>query len=143
MNRKKQRRDPAYIREQGKRDAKKNEKRNISFSLTKLIITQGETIEQWDELGLLPELFLRFKYLGQFSVQKAIQEGFITQYNKVSFPLNSGFTMPKHIIDVIWTVMHLRNKSKEVVVGYIEDDIFFVVFLDKEHNFWPSNLKNT
>ncbi|MEY5040483.1 MAG: hypothetical protein RLZZ414_4, partial [Bacteroidota bacterium] len=47
------RKDPAYLREQGKRKAQEKKQRKISFSLTKHITTQGQTIEQWDELGLL------------------------------------------------------------------------------------------
>jgi hypothetical protein len=63
---------------------------------------------------------------------------YIKQYTKVNFPPSSGFNEPKHIVGVTWAVMHITNTSKEVVVGYIEDDVFYIVFLDKNHEFWPS-----
>lgn len=140
---KRERKDPAYIRQQGNREARGKKKRFLSFSFTKLITTQGQTIEEWETLGLLSILNLRFKFIGQFSVQEALQKVYIKQYTKVNFPLKSGFIQPNHISNVTWAVMHLTNTSKEVVAGYVEDDIFYVVFLDKDHDFWPSTLKHT
>jgi hypothetical protein len=50
---KKERKDPAYLREQGKRQAKTVKKRKITFCLSKHITNQGQTIEDWDESELL------------------------------------------------------------------------------------------
>lgn len=136
MSPKKERRDPAYIREQGRREAHIKKARNISFSFTKLITTQGQKIEEWNNLGLLGNLILRMKFVGQHSTVVAIQNEFIKQYTKVNFPPNSKFKQPNHIADVTWAVMHITGTSKEVVVGYIEDDVFYIVFLDKDHEFW-------
>ena len=59
------------------------------------------------------------------------------------FAEDSGFENPAHINNVTWAVIHVTDNSKEVVAGYIEDDVFYVVFLDKEHKFWPCAKKNT
>ncbi len=37
--------------------------------------------------------------------------------------------------------MHIQNK--ECVIGHTLRNVFYVVFLDKEHGFYPSELKNT
>lgn len=140
---KRERKDPAYIREQGQKEARGKKKRRIAFSLTKQITTQGQTIEEWNDLGLLRALNLRMKFVGQYTTQEAIQSGYIKQYTKVDFPPNSKFIKPKHISNVTWIVMHLTDNSKEVVVGFIEEDVFYIVFFDKDHIFWPSPLKNT
>lgn len=134
---KKERKDPAYMREQGHRQAIGKKPRQISFSLSKIITTQGQTIEEWDKLGLLKELFLRVKFVGQYSTQEAIQKEYIKQYTKVDFPPNSEFTTPVHLTNITWAVMHLTTNSIEVVAGYFEDDIFYIIFLDKDHKFWP------
>ena len=110
--------NPAYIREQGKRQAVGKKKRNISFSLSKHIPLQGQSCDEWEKLGLLSTLFTRIKFLGQFSVQEALQKQYIKQYTKVGFPPNSGFKEPKHLTAVTWTVMHITSSSKEVVVGH-------------------------
>ena len=140
---KKYRNDPAYLKEQGKRNAVGNKQRNITFSFSKHIKGEGQTIEEWAKLDLLKPLVLRMKYLGQHPSLFVRQKRWIKEYHKVIFPSNSGFKEPKHVVGVTWAVMHVSDKSKEVVVGYIEDDVFFIVFLDKDHKFWPSKLKNT
>jgi hypothetical protein len=133
------RKDPAYLREQGNLNTRVKQSRKITFSFTKQIPTQGQTIEEWGKLGLLEILCLRMKYVGQFSTQEALQNGCIKQYTKVHFPPESEFTAPKHIIDVIWAVMHITKNSFEVVAGYIEEDVFYIIFLDKDHKFWPTS----
>lgn len=137
------RKDPAYLREQGKKTAQGKRQRKLSFSLTKLIPTQGQTIEEWNSLGFLGLLITRMKYVGQFSVTEAYHDGCLTQYTKFRFPPNSNFAEPKHISISTWTTMHITAKSKEIVAGFIENDIFYIVFFDKDHDFWPSKLKNT
>lgn len=140
---KRERKDPAYLREQGKREAKGAKQRKIAFSFTKHLPNQGETIEQWQERGLLVLLFNRLKAVGQYTAVEVRQNQHIKEYTKVDFPPNSGFKRPTHIVGIVWAVMHITPKSKEVVVGYLEEDIFYIIFLDAEHKFWPSSLKNT
>ncbi len=135
--------DPAYLREQGKRDAVKKSKRFLTFSFSKHIRGEGQSIEEWGKLELLGLLVLRLKNLGQYSTIEVRQKGWIKEYHKVNFPPNSKFSEPKHVINVTWAVLHITPTSKEVVVGYIENDIFYIVFLDKDHEFWPSKMKNT
>ncbi|MFD1257785.1 hypothetical protein ACFQ3S_13335 [Mucilaginibacter terrae] len=135
-----ERKDPAYLREQGNREAQSKKVRKITFSFINLIInTEGQTLEEWQELGLLAEMNKRLQFVGQFSSQEAIQKQFLKPYTKVSFPPDSEFTQPKHITGVNWTVMHITGKSKQVVVGYLDDDVFHIVFLDKDHKFWPTS----
>ncbi|WP_422354134.1 hypothetical protein [Roseivirga pacifica] len=143
MPKKKERRDPAYLREQGNRNAAVKKERRITFSLIKQIKGEGQSIEEWNESGLLQKLLIRLKHVGQHSVHEVKQMKLIKEYHKVKFPLDSGFTEPKHVSNVTWAVMHLTDNSKEVVVGYIEEDVFYIVFLDQEHQFWPTSKKNT
>jgi len=140
---KKERKDPAYLREQGKRQANTPKRRKITFSLTKHLPNQGQTIEDWDKLGLLVLLYNRLKFVGQYTASEVRLNQYIKEYTKVDFPPNSEFKSPTHITGIIWAVMHITQNSKEVVVGYIEDDVFYIIFLDAEHKFWPSTLKNT
>jgi hypothetical protein len=143
MPKREEKKTPAYLREQGKRGAVGNRQRNLSFSFSKHIKTEGQSIEEWDELGLLKPLLLRIKNLGQHTSLTVRQNKWVKEYHKVAFPPNSGFKEPKHVIGVTWAVMHITDTSKEVVAGFIEEDVFYIVFLDKDHQFWPSKLKNT
>lgn len=137
------RKDPAFLREQGTRGSVGAKQRNITFSFSKHIKGEGQSIEEWNALGLLEDLILRIKSVGQHPALHARQSQMIKEYHKVAFPPESDFTHPKHVGEVTWAVMHITPKSKEVVAGYIEDDVFYIVFLDKDHRFWPSTLRNT
>jgi hypothetical protein len=143
MSNKSERRDPAYLREQGQKQARGPKQRNITFSFSKHIHTQGQTLENWDNEGLLIKLITQIKFVGQYTALQARQNNYVKEYTKVEFPPDSEFKEPKHITGIVWAVMHITTNSKEVIAGYIEDDVFQIIFLDKEHKFWPSTLKNT
>jgi hypothetical protein len=143
MSKNRERNDPAYLREQGKRQAREAKQRKITFSFIHHIKAEGQTMAEWEECGLLAQLIERTKYAGQFTAVEVRQNQCIKEYTKVDFPPDSGFRKPTHVGEVTWAVMHITNTSKEVVAGFIEEDIFHIVFLDKEHQFWPSVKKNT
>ena len=84
----------------------------------------------------------KLKSVCQYTVAQVIQLQIITVYTKDSFPPESEFYHPKHIApDIDWASMHI--KGKPCVIGYFEDNIFHIVFLDKEHEFWITHKKNT
>lgn len=91
MSPKKDKRDPAYLREQGDREAKSKKVRKITFSYIKLITsTEGQSLEEWEKLGLLAEMNKRLQFVGQFSCQEALQKQYLKTYT--DFPPNSNFT---------------------------------------------------
>ena len=139
---KKERKDPAYLREQGTRTARGPKQRLITFSLAKHLSNQGQTINEWEQSGLLSLLFTRLKFIGQYTVAQALNNKYIKCYTKVDFPPDSEFKQPPQFINITWAVMHITDKSKEVVVGFIEEEVFQIIFLDKDHKFWPSNYAN-
>jgi len=127
-----------YQRKRGKRLAKGQKGNSITFSWTKLDINQGQSIKEWEDEGLLSILCEMMRQVGQYESVQALSSQMIKQYTKVGFPPNSEFNEPKHVSPIYWAVIHIKPKSKEVVAGYLESDIFYIVFLDKEHKFWPS-----
>jgi hypothetical protein len=136
-------RNNRYERKQGSRDTS-TQQPSISFSWTKLDNTQGQTIADWEKEEILSKLCKRLQQIGQYSPVEALQRQYIKQYTKLnSFPENSGFNEPKHIPPPqYWAVIHLTDNSKEVAAGYIEDNVFYIVFLDKEHKFWVTDIQN-
>ncbi len=73
---------------------------------------------------------------------EATRQQIIKEYLKGTFPDKSDFYHPKHIPeDIAWCSMHIQGK--ECVIGYFEDNVFYVVFLDKDHRFWITEKKNT
>ena len=120
----------------------KNKKRRISFSIQYLDNTQGQSLKEWEAEGLLADLMLKIQQISQHTVEESLRCQFIKQYTKVSFPPTSKFKEPKHVTPDNWAVIHIKPESKEVVAGFLENDVFYIVFLDKEHDFWDTNLQD-
>ena len=130
-------------RKRGHRSAVEPQKLIISFCFSKLDKTQGQTIEEWQELGLLSTFIVRTQQISNMEYQQALAQQLIKQYTKIGFPENSEFTEPKHVTPTYWAVIHITQKSKEVVVGYLdENNVFYIVFLDKDHKFWPTDIQS-
>lgn len=130
--------DKRYERKRGERNAVGLKVRTITFSWVKLDINQGQSIDQWEKEGLLSVFCQMMRQIGQYNSTQVYANRMIKQYTKVGFPPDSEFEEPKHVSPAYWAVIHIKPKSKEVVVGYVEDEIFYIVFLDKEHQFWPT-----
>jgi len=131
-----------YSRKRGHLPERGKKARTISFSFNKIDRTQGQTIKNWEEEGLLAELIIRTQQISQHSVEECLRLQYVKQYTKVLFPPNSKFIEPTHVTPTNWAVIHIKPNSKEVAVGFLEDDVFHVVFLDKEHEFWDTDIQD-
>ncbi len=112
----------------------------IVLSFKDLDRNQGQSFKDWETDKLLALAVRKLHEVCQLTVGQATAQQIIKPYTKVGFPPDSGFTHPKHILpDVTWCSMHIQGK--ECVIGYFEDNIFNVVFLDKDHEFWICKKK--
>lgn len=111
----------------------------LCFNFKYIDKNQGQTFEEWEEEKLLSIMMERFKHLSDNNIMEA-QKGILTLYG--DFPSKSNFNYPSYIPDnVNWASIRLQNKER--VIGFVKDNIFYVVFLDKDHGFWLSEKKNT
>ncbi len=129
-----------------KREVKNTELRQgrkeplIVLSLKDFDRNQGQSFKDWEIDELLALAISKLHEVCQLTVGQATAQQIIKPYTKVGFPPTSGFVHPKHILpDVIWCSMHIQGK--ECVIGYFEENIFYLVFLDKEHEFWISKKR--
>jgi hypothetical protein len=103
---------------------------------------QGQNFEEWEEERLLALAINKLRDICQLTRIQATNQQIIKEYSKVDFPPNSAFKHPKHVLpDVDWCSMHIQGK--ECIIGHFEDNIFHIVFLDKNHEFWITKKKNT
>ncbi len=99
----------------------------------------GQTYEQWQKDKLLAYMLTKFGYVCQCTVPEALQKGFLKIYD--AFPPRSDFRIPQFIEgDVKWAVIMDIKGQKHRVAGHIIDNVFYVVFLDKDHVFY--RMKN-
>lgn len=114
----------------------------IVFSLRDYDRNQGQSFTNWEDDKLLALALDKLSQLSQLTIAQAQQQQILKIYTKVDFPPRTKFKYPRHIKDgVTWASFHIQGK--ECIIGHIEDDVFYIVFLDKEHDFWISEKKNT
>lgn len=130
-----------YERKQGSLPERGKKLRTINVNFTKLDKTQGQTLKEWEELGILAELMIKVQQLCSYTIVECQTQGLITHYHNCDFPENFDFTPPRHVTVDKWWTCHIKPNSKEVVAGYFEDDVFYVIFLDKDHTFWKIDLQ--
>jgi hypothetical protein len=101
----------------------------------------GQTYEIWEENKLLSYMVEKFGYICQLNRIEAEQQGYITVY--YDFPIKSDFKNPFPDVKLDWAVVTKIGGQKSRVAGHIIDNIFYVVFLDKEHRFFIAEKKHT
>jgi hypothetical protein len=114
----------------------------IVLSFRNLDATQGQTFKEWQQEELLALALTKLQAVCGLTKLEATQQQIIKAYPKGEFPPQTDFYHPKHVPDdVAWCSMHIQGK--ECVIGYFEDNVFNIVFLDKDHRFWITEKKNT
>jgi len=115
-------------------------KRLIVFSLKDFDINQGQKFDEWETDSILSNLLTRLRQISSYTIEEAIRQQVVKAYD--NFPEKSDFYHPKHIPEgVRWGTISI--KGKERIAGYIEENIFHIVFLDKDHRFWITEKKHT
>lgn len=102
-------------------------------------IPPGQTYEAWQEKKLLAYMLTKFGYICNQNRIEAESKKFITVYG--DFPSNSKFRNPFPDSELEWAVIKNIKGQKSRVAGYIEGHIFYIVFLDENHLFYPSSKK--
>ena len=131
----------APSRTRGKQELRSGEQRKlIVFSFAHFDQNQGQSFKEWEEGKILAKMNTRLREISNFSVIEAKTNGILKEYGQ--FPENTEFNFPRYLHPgVSWA--SLRIAGKERVAGYLEDNVFYIVFLDKDHRFWISEKKHT
>jgi len=135
-----------YKRAQGHLEDKgeKVSYKKVLISYIYLDRAQGQSLEQWDQT---PGRLLRWnnviQNLNSLTIQQALHNKIIIKYDKIdvdvhNMPRKSKWKYPQHLKDknIIWCKIVLMNLVR--IIGFLEDNIFFVVFLDENHEFYPT-----
>ncbi len=114
----------------------------LVFGLKFLDRSQGQDFEDWEANVILSKALNRVSGLCSMTLQQAITSQVIKIYG-IGLPVNSIFKIPNNLPDdTEWA--SIRIQGKERIIGFVENGfIFQVVFLDKEHLFYPSKKKHT
>lgn len=100
----------------------------------------GQTFKEWEKGELLAPLMTKLVELSNKNRVIASLEGCLSTYD--TFPEDSDFKKPKYIEgDVQWATIKDVGGQLHRVAGDIVDNVFYVVFLDKEHKFYKMKNK--
>lgn len=114
----------------------------IVFSFRDFDRNQGQGFKEWETDELLAKLCEKLAGISQLTVKQVLHQQIIKIYTKVDFPPKSAFTHPPHVPQgVKWASMHIQGK--ECIIGHFEDNVFQIVFLDRHHEFWKTEKRNT
>lgn len=97
----------------------------------------GQTLTQWEKEGMLSELMNKFISICSYNRIEAVQLKLLKIYG--AFPKNGDFKLPPHVQgEVDWGTVQRIGGQKPRLAGYIIDNVFYPVFLDRDHRFFPS-----
>ncbi|MDM8565306.1 hypothetical protein QUF74_06595 [Candidatus Halobeggiatoa sp. HSG11] len=140
-------RNKSYSRQVNTREEKKisSIRELLTFNFKDVDETQPkkspQTFKLWDGENILASLLERIKDLSKLTRDEAINQQQIKIYG--DFPVKTDFAHPSYIDKhVAWGVIEGIDGKKRVA-GYIVENTFYIVFLDKEHQFWLSKKKHT
>ena len=120
-------------------EAIEKSKNKFVVSFKDLDRNQGQTFEDWNEDGLLVNMLNTLREY----CQKTMQENKSDKFKVYGyFPPKYNFKHTKHIPeDANWACLHITGKN--CIAGHVIENIFYVVFLDKNHEFWITEKKHT
>ena len=103
---------------------------------------QGQTFADWQKSGLLSTLMTKLVDICNRTRTTASQQKMLDIYG--DFPKDSHFKQPQYIetdVKLKWGTIRNIGGQKARVAGYMIENVFYVVFLDRDHEFAPSTKK--
>lgn len=124
-------------------------KEHISFSFEYFLYGEnyGQSFKEWENEKILSDLNEKLKSFSSKTYNELIQDKALEIFN--FFPIDSKFDKPiflKGNTSIRWARLKITGLRR--LIGFFFNDevcknIFYIVFLDKNHEFAPSYKKHT
>lgn len=139
-----------------KKDKLKSLSENIEFAAAKEKLisfnfkyydhseNSGQDFNDWSEDGILVDFNEKLVSLSNNEIEKLKRDRILEIYD--DYPEDSCFPCPKSLIGMNVSWARLRLTGQRRIIGFIvnidnKNDVFYFVFLDKNHEFAPSYFK--
>lgn len=103
-------------------------------------IPPGQSFLDWQKGENTADLFEKLRQLSALNITEAQQQRMITIYGE--FPVGSKFRVPKFMQNpterVNWAAIKKVGGQKARIAGHVIGNVFYIVFLDADHLFYPS-----
>lgn len=116
------------------------DKRHMVISLKHLDREQGQTFHDWEKEGILGDALQRIAGYCHDTLQRQCCTDTFKPYPCFPPKDKTDFRFPPHVPeDATWASMHINGIQR--VIGHILNNVFYIVFLDKGHRFWISDIQ--
>lgn len=127
----------------GKINILKDSTQNIVFNFKFFCFGEngGQSFEEWEREKILADLNNKLKNFSGKTIDELQSDGTLEIYD--SYPKGSKFVCPSAltITNAVWCRLRLTGRRR--LIGFLSPDepkkTFYVVFLDKNHEFAPAN----
>jgi hypothetical protein len=111
---------------------------SLFFCFDHLCPDQGQRFEDWEDDKLLALMLNKFKAYSNKPFHQCFNKKFKPYGPR---PVHSEFMHPPYVPeDAIWASMHIQGL--ECVIGHMVRNVFYVVFLDRHHKFYPTDIQD-
>ena len=125
-------------------------RKHVAFSFQFLTVGEnaGQSFEDWNKEGIILDLNNKLREFSKKTKKELLSDKSLAIYGE--YPTNPKFAYPLSIPrndSVQWARLSLTGARR--IAGFFssgadrESDIFNIVFLDKEHDFYPVGKKHT
>ena len=133
---------PAARREDT-RDAnslKRDQYLSFSFKYFKDYDEVGQSLATWASSDLIGALITKLHHISTVNITELQTQKSLTNYKSFPPAGKTHFSCPDNLSkDDSWGVIRNIGGQKKRVAGFLRDNIFYIVFLDRDHKFWPSD----
>lgn len=113
----------------------------FSFQYLVNIDSVGQSLADWakDDGKLLLGLLQKMVHLSKQTRATAGSDSTLTVYDSFPDPDKTDFDCPPGLqAEKQWAVIRNIGGQKPRAAGFFRDNVFYLVYLDKEHKFWKS-----
>lgn len=119
-----------------------NDEKYFTLSFRHLDKVQGNNLYEWEQNTRLAHTIEVLAGYCNDTVLNQTDGKKFTIYGNFPPSDKTDYTFPNQVPeDAEWARIHINGL--QCVIGHIVQNVFYVVFLDGEHKFWKSKLKNT
>ncbi len=117
---------------------------SISFKYFKdTDIDPAQSINTWKSEDRILDMLLSLKDISSNNAT-IVQTTRLTLYGEYPSKDKNEFPMPADLpSDIKWGTIQNIGGQKARIAGFLKDNIFYLVYLDKNHRFWITKPKNS
>ena len=116
---------------------------SFSFKYFQYNDGEGQSFEEWEKDRILSDLNNKLKFFSGKTKKSLLVDQTLVIYGV--FPTNTKFKEPKYLVEypILWARLRLTGRRR--LIGFfvnngVLEDIFYIVFLDKNHEFYPVKI---